>query len=171
MTSKVVSNLIEELLEDEVKGEEKKVEEKKEEVKVDMKVELKEEKKEELKEEKKEEKKTRKVSEEEKKYIMDLYKSHFKLDEKELPTKKDDEKKSDLIKRITKALQDKHKILTLFNSNKILVMSTNILRDHYDFGKKKKKEPTAEDIIEKIKKLSNQLKKINDKNDVDGLEL
>jgi hypothetical protein len=125
--------------------------------------------------EKKEEKKqpsdekkasNRKLSNEEKTYIIGLL-ENYKIEAKELPVKAAEDKPTDVLKKILSVLKTKHRILTLWNNNKLLVLAKHILHQKYNFGKKEKKVTTADVIIERINKLQSQLKKINDNNDVE----
>lgn len=103
---------------------------------------------------------TRKITQQEKDYIIKLYLNNYRLEDEELPGKGLKEfKAKDVLQLIVSKLKTKHNILSLFNTNKLLVMAKYVLQKNYTF-KKQKKQLTRADIMIKIEKLQSQLDKL-----------
>jgi hypothetical protein len=101
---------------------------------------------------------SKKITDEEKKELVELYETHYKLDQKSLPTIKEDEKSKEILQKILVALKEKHRIFKFFNTNKLLVITKHIQTK--EFPKKKataKKPETRESIVNKIEKLKQKL--------------
>ena len=109
---------------------------------------------------------SRKLTDDEKKYLINLANETFKLDDKEFPEKKD-LKSKDILVSVANALKQKYKILTLFNSNKLLFIAKHIMQSKYDFKKNSKSVLSKKQILDKINKLSKQLSELEASESVD----
>lgn len=109
---------------------------------------------------------SRKLSAEEKKFIFELYESSYQLKDSDLPEQKD-LKPKDVLLLIVNKLKQTHKQLTLFNSNKLLVIAKHILSKKYKFKRNTKSKATKQQLTDKIEKLSKQLASLAEQEEID----
>lgn len=105
---------------------------------------------------------TKKITDEEKKELVELYETHYNLDEKSLPEIKEDDKSKDILLKILAALKGKNKIFKFFNTNKLLVIAKHVQTKQFPKKKAATKKPeTRESIVKKIEKLKSKLTAID----------
>jgi hypothetical protein len=104
---------------------------------------------------------SKKITDEEKKELVDLYEKHYKLDDKSLPTFAEDAKSKDILLKILATLKEQHKIFKFFNTNKLLVIAKSIQDKQFPKKKGAKKPETRESIMKKIEQLKKKLTAID----------